>query len=368
MRRCRRKQNKKQSNIKNEVMKNDVQTTTNKDSSIDKQQRRVTRTGAILAIIAVFGTICIFILKLCMNAIKLWEVQGITYRCLQGMIFLTFSAVIILFVRLVIFVVYDLMRYNVLEENYEEYDKQSDENYEKLLVDFRFYTTLLCMIFFMVLMFLSLYLSRDLKIYSITLAFSVIFFLVCAIWYGIKEYGKNLLSQICKVICKMIGKVRKRDVYKVGIWLFVAAISCFCAFSILIKNNGVVEVEFGSKGNVKICNASATTLHNMDIFVYDDNEKILFNKHIERENMLSEIERVDVYKEDSSGITDVKGIATELQHWKYQFDINDIVKEEGNYHIYLQIKVDEKIVKINNNFIKEVDGYTYAVDNVKKKY
>lgn len=63
-----------------------------------------------------------------------------------------------------------------------------------------------------------------------------------------------------------------------------------------------------------------------------------------------------------------KGIATELQHWKYQFDINDIVKEEGNYHIYLQIKVDEKIVKINNNFIKEVDGYTYAVDNVKKKY
>ena len=44
--------------------------------STEKEQRRTTRLGAIVAIVAVIGTLCVFLFKMSMAALNVWSEQG----------------------------------------------------------------------------------------------------------------------------------------------------------------------------------------------------------------------------------------------------------------------------------------------------
>ena len=85
--------------------------------------------------------------------------------------------------------------------------------------------------------------------------------------------------------------------------------------------------------------------------------------------MIYAIERVDVYEEkDGVKITDVMMINTEQQHWRYWFNLSDIAKKRGKYRIYIQIEVGRKLIKVENYFIKDLNGFHYTVSSITKTY
>ena len=51
----------------------------------EKEQRRTTRLGAIIAIVAVIGTECAFLFKKTINSLNVWSEQGIMYWYFQAL-------------------------------------------------------------------------------------------------------------------------------------------------------------------------------------------------------------------------------------------------------------------------------------------
>ena len=51
----------------------------------EKEQRRTTRLGAIIAIVAVIGTLCAFLFKMTISPLNVWSEQGVMYWYLQAL-------------------------------------------------------------------------------------------------------------------------------------------------------------------------------------------------------------------------------------------------------------------------------------------
>ena len=94
--------------------------------STEKEQRRTTRLGAIVAIVAVIGTLCVFLFKMSMAALNVWSEQGVMYWYLQALFLFALSTSVIIFIDIVLYVISDLKRYNTLDQNYKQYDQESD--------------------------------------------------------------------------------------------------------------------------------------------------------------------------------------------------------------------------------------------------
>lgn len=87
------------------------------------------RSSAMIAIVAVVGALCSLVFGVCKKATNLWTVQGISYYCIQIMIYLACATVVILSVRMVIYIVTDLLRYSLTSSGYQEFDKKSEAFY-----------------------------------------------------------------------------------------------------------------------------------------------------------------------------------------------------------------------------------------------
>ena len=109
----------------------------------EKEQRRTTRLGAIIAIVAVIGTLCAFLFMMTISSLTVWSEQGVMYWYLQALFSFALSTSVIIFIDIVLYVISDLKRYNTLDQNYKQYDQESDNRYMYLLSDFRIYTIIL---------------------------------------------------------------------------------------------------------------------------------------------------------------------------------------------------------------------------------
>lgn len=99
----------------------------------EKEQRRTTRLGAIIAIVAVIGTLCAFLFKMTISSLNVWSEQGVMYWYLQALFSFALSTSVIIFIDIVLYVISDLKRYNTLDQNYKQYDQESDNRYMYLL-------------------------------------------------------------------------------------------------------------------------------------------------------------------------------------------------------------------------------------------
>lgn len=181
-----------------ECQKNDEVQEVVKEGSADDEQRRTTRSGAVLAIVVVIGTICMVGFRLCVNILNVWAVQGFVYRCLQFSIITAFSILIILFCRLVTYIIYDLMRYNLSDKNCGKYDMKSDTSYDLLVCDFKFYLTLLTVVLVVIIVVLC---WKEGGIYRIVGGLSGIVLLVGGICYVKERCDIKKLRDI-KKLCK----------------------------------------------------------------------------------------------------------------------------------------------------------------------
>ena len=104
---------------------------------VDREQRRNTRLGAIIAIVAIVGTACAFLFKMTVSTLNVWSEHGVTYWYLKGLFLSALSISVIIFIDIVIYVISDLKRHDISNENYKQYDQISDEKYKYLLTEFK---------------------------------------------------------------------------------------------------------------------------------------------------------------------------------------------------------------------------------------
>ena len=83
-----------------------------KADGTDKEQRRTTRLGAIIAIVAVVGTLCGFLFKMTIRSLNVWSEQGIMYWYLQSHCLLALSTSVLIFIDIIFFLIGDLKRYD----------------------------------------------------------------------------------------------------------------------------------------------------------------------------------------------------------------------------------------------------------------
>lgn len=352
------KQNKAVQTIKKELpeIQNEVQTL-EREIEKDKEQRRTTRLSAVIAIIAVVGTVCGFNFKLSINALNLWANQGFVYWYLQALIFLSLSTTLVLAYRLIVYVIDDLKRHNVADENYLKYDSKADESYNCLANDFKVYISLLIGISFVLLPLIYFDGNKKSRMIGIFGLIIVIFVLILFGVSTVKTYKGKLWSYI---------KIR---IQKITIWLGICILCFIFAATFLINRDSEIRVEFFDNGEVEICNSSGESFGYCKLIIYDESEKIVYEKDIKKEELLYAKENEFMNEEkDGEKTVDVIVVNSERLHWKYLFSLDDVLSEEGKYLISVQVGKDETMVQVVNTIVKNAGDFTYAIDKVSKDY
>lgn len=115
----------------------------------DKERRRNTRLGAVIAIVALTGALCSFLLGFARNALNIMQ-GGMIYWYAKILSSLVMSVVFLIFIYIACYIANDLKRHDVEDGNYNRYDTISDQSYSRLLNTFKIYVISLVFVFVLV--------------------------------------------------------------------------------------------------------------------------------------------------------------------------------------------------------------------------
>jgi len=324
----------------------------------DKEQRRNTRLGAIIAIVAIVGTACAFLFKMTISTLNVWSEQGLIYWYLKLFFLSALSIAIILFIDIAIYVICDLKRHNISNVNYRQYDKISDDKYKYLLSELKQYIIIFLLIYSLILPLSVIYDEKDQRWSSIV---GLIFCLVLEIAFLIIWIkGKNRID-VFKAVISFAAKIA--EMVGVGVLCFV--------FGLIFVTNSktTINVQYRGDGIVEICNTSSESYGGLDITIHSMKNELLFEKSVGKEEVLFAREDKYVNSEvDGKRVAEGLLINSEWLHWKYIYDLKEIVDEPGKYYISVTAHQDGKSVLLLNSFLVENKEYTFAKDNMKKEY
>ncbi len=326
----------------------------------DIEERRATRLGAIIAIVAVIGTLCAFLFKLTTATINVWSEQGIIYRYLQLLFLCSLSIAVIVFIDIVVFIINDLKRYNISGEDYRKYDYESDNRYMHLLSDFRMYMIILVCIVALVIP-LSAKLGNGIQKWGsivVSCVYAILGIILAVQW--LKHSSKEVNM---RKIFTIVGKMVKM--------LFVALLCYIVGAVFIINSKATIKVSYNNSGTVEIYNTSTEDYKGLDINVYNMYGEIIYMEAVEKEDLL--FAREDKYvsvNDEADGRKIEEGVVvnSELLHWKYKFNLKEVIKESGEYYISIVVHQDSKSVKLINTFCVENKEYTFAKDSMEKDY
>ena len=188
------------------------------------------------------------------------------------------SAIMLICYDLVMFVLSDLKRYNVLADNYIKYDCESDEKYELLINDFKTILVLLFLGVWAISFANSLY-QEDyqseicLNVSAVAVSSFIVFLTKKIMCMGKDEWKK---------ICVGIGKIMDRVVpYTVSF--------LFALFLILIPStnkSASVDVLFDNNGKITIENAIDEQFGGASIRIFDEKDCLIKNITITPKDVL----------------------------------------------------------------------------------
>lgn len=324
----------------------------------EKEQRRTTRLGAIIAIVAVIGTICAFLFKMTISSLNVWSERGVIYWYLQALFLFALSTSVIIFIDIVLYVISDLKRYNMLDQNYKQYDQESDNRYMYLLSDFRIYTIMIIFVFILSIPLSAIYGEESQKWSGILASCLCAVVVIVLVVQWVKHKSKE---EIKRILLKVGGKIAK--------WMFVALL-CFTIGAIFIVNNkATISVSYNADGIVEICNTSAESYNGLDIEIRNmDGEKI-YTESVEKEKLLFAREDKYVNNEvDGEKVAEGILINSECLHWKYMFDLKEVINESGEYCVSITVHQDGKSAFLINSLSVENKEYFFAKDSMEKDY
>lgn len=324
----------------------------------DKEQRKTTRLGAIIAIVAVIGAAYGFLFKITIGFLNVWSENGIIYWYMQILFLLILAMLIIIFFDIVLYVLSDLKRYNTLAQNYKQYDQQSDNKYMRLLNDFRFYT---------IMLFFVLELSVPLAtIYTDNFPKWVMILFTCldtvgGIVFGVPWIKRKNKEEVKKMILNAGRKIGK---------LIIIVAYCLSIGSIFVVNNkATISVNYSAGGIVDISNTSAESYTELNIEIHNWDNKIIYTESVEKEKLLFAREDKYVNNEiDGKKVAEGLLINCERIHWRYILDLKEAITEPGKYYVLITAHQDGKRVCLINSFLVENKEYVFAEDEMEKEY
>ena len=324
----------------------------------EKEQRRTTRLGAIIAIVAVIGTICAFLFKMTISSLNVWSERGVIYWYLQALFLFALSTSVIIFIDIVLYVISDLKRYNMLDQNYKQYDQESDNRYMYLLSDFRIYTIMIIFVFILSIPLSAIYGEESQKWSGILVSCLCAVVGIVLVVQWVKHKSKE---EIKRILLKVGGKIAK--------WMIVALL-CFTISAIFIVNNkATISVSYNVDGIVEICNTSAESYNGLDIEIWNMDGKKIYTESVEKEKLLFAREDKYVNNEvDGEKVAEGILINSECLHWKYMFDLKEVINESGEYCVSITVHQDGKSAFLINSLSVENKEYIFAKDSMEKDY
>lgn len=345
-------------------MNNDQEQMINQHETIeenaDREQRRTTRIGTILAAVVMVGALCTILCKIMMSFLNLWIEKGIWYRVYQVGIILAFTVSLLICFDIVLYVLIDLKRYNLLDSKHKKYDEISDKFYFRLIDDIKIYMILLAIFILLYIPFSIIYESEKGKIIQILIYF---FGLVAVICVGIYSKIKN--GQIAEV-----KKIKVSDILQRVFILLIASVICWCVGTFLNFNNiDTIKIDFSSEGAIIVDHESQEEYGGMDIEIDDMEGGQIYKESVEKGKLLLAKEDEYTSRESRDEITDkAASIKGEKLYWRYIFDLREIIHEPGKYYIKITVYQNEEQVLLINSVILEEKQYTYTLDNMEKEY
>ena len=324
----------------------------------EKEQRRTTRLGAIIAIIAVIGTICAFLFKMTISSLNVWSEKGVIYWYLQALFSFALSTSVIIFIDIVLYVISDLKRYNMLDQNYKQYDQESDNRYMYLLSDFRIYTIMIIFVFILSIPLFAIYGEESQKWSGILVSCLCAVVVIVLVVQWVKHKSKE---EIKRILLKVGGKIVE--------WIFVALLCFTISATFIVNNKATISVSYNADGIVEICNTSAESYNGLDIEIYNMDGGIIYTESVEKEKLLFAREDKYVNNEvDGEKVAEGILINSECLYWKYVFDLKEVINESGEYCVSITVHQDGKSAFLINSLSVENKEYIFAKDSMEKDY
>lgn len=346
----------------------EVQETIGKSKDNDEEQRRSTRLGALLAIVAAVWAICNFSWKY-LEKTLLVVPQGVLFWWLGIGFSIIIAIALIILIYIFGFIATDLQRYNLKNPDYKSYDEKSDIKFHSLVDNTILYLQILC-----VYMASSLIIGaicsdglEKLEYIVIIILFSIIFLML------LYMYRKELTKD-------KVWKTLKKYGCKFAILALVSFLCLVFVAIVVYPKTATINVLFESDGQIMLQNSSGEFEYNMQIEIYDS-EGVVYKKDIEISdedipNLLRSREEVydmSANTKDKNEKRDNNVIPGKEQlYWKYIIDLNDDkdkkLEEGKTYYIVITVDHDKKSFEVVNQFYKVNDKYVFCMGNITKTY
>ena len=333
----------------------------NEESNVsicDIPSRRDSRLGSIIGIIAIMVTLCSVLFRCTKAVMSAVPESGYAYYIMLWSIFLTsLSSAIFIVLDIILYVMADLKRYNVLDEKYEDYDKESDIKYATMIKDFK-------IVLGTILSELSLlFLISGFSQKNIEGLFGFIVGLVLLV-IVIVVFIEKLIKR--KISWKKIWDITKR----LAILGVILAITLYIELVLICSRCGKVDVIFDEQGNILIQNSIDEEFGKGTLRIYDENGGVVTEIDITEDVILQAKTSTGQTLKNNKGdeIGKTQKIPGEMLYWKYQYNINNLKLEDGKYSVRIEIVQKQRDVCIINMFEINNSKYYFGTNSIEKEY
>lgn len=319
------------------------------DDNSDKEARRTTRGGVLLAVIA----LVVGILSVIFNFMKKFSqiiVIGnevpveYSYLCMYSILIF----IILLIFDGLVYVIGDIGRYNVKNENYKKGDKTSDGLYDDFIFDVKCGGVVICIEMVLFILIYIIYYPWS----YINVMYIGLLLLVCATGiYNIVHKRKVIFAK-WKSILEFVGKL-------VIIFLLIVPF-------VISDRESKISVSFDNN-KILIENQSSQDNDGMEIkiYIFDNGEKVSEHIVCDTELLLAE-ERNNRFIEEIGG--EISYSSGNSFYWIYEYDMSKVRLKPGKYNVIIDVTQGVTKLHFENEFIYNKKQIKYAKAEFVKRY
>lgn len=320
-------------------------------------ERRSNRSAILLAVLGLVSVVFVVIVKLVYNSIVNWPIDSeFLSIIIRGSILLIVSMLFLLSWDIITFLINDLKRNDVLDEEYKKFDKIADQKFSLLVKDFKLFlqiSFIICVILGLIL----LALGEEWKSFIIVLfVFIIISYITLKFWYG-KNDKNAKKNQIFYIINQLIKAIPLAAI------LFLVTTSLVIS-SIFYK----VLLNYSSNGIVDIQNMGA--FEKVTITIVDSKNNNIYEKKLNKDELLYARNNViHVSKLDNGRkIESIVNLSKEDVSWRYKFDLRKLQLDGQQYSIKIVLYKEKSEAQITNMFNITQNGYMFTRNSIESEY
>lgn len=329
-----------------------------KELICDKASRRDARLGTIISIIAILAAFCSLLFRCTKSVITVFPESGYLYYILMWSIFLIpLSATVLICLDIILYVIADLNRYNVKDEHYKDYDKESDNKYSSMINDFKIMLGVFIVVVYLMAMLDSISQKNIGGVFTVIIGVSL--FVVAMIKLIVKIVRKE-------IVWKKIGDIIQRLFVLLVIMLIILAF----VWALISSKPANVDVTFDEKGNIVIENAIDEDFGSASLCIFDEADCLIKKVNITEDAVLRAKESTGQRLKNNNGdeIGMAQKLSREMLYWKYQYNINELELADGKYCVMIDIIQNQRTVRIANMFEVDNTVFSFGRNSIYKEY